>query len=207
MNFVLWFIFGCLFIEGAGAFWHKHVTHFGHLFFLDYYTRGRHAHHHYVSYPIKRLTSITYQKSCETTFHLLGILLIIVLLILCIYGFMLTSSALSFFFGSLVYGKLVLGYLHDLYHLDPESTRFTFLKKNSFLWETFSWLKKYHAIHHYQNKNFAIGLPVFDILMRSFSHPRNLEKITSHKLTENLFPRFSVKKISRCNEKTSHTSD
>lgn len=200
MLFVLMFLLGCVVIEAVGTQWHHKVAHMG-LFgnVLSWMLQGRHYHHHAV-YHKDRLTDEQYRKSCELTFHPMGVLLVLVLIGVGLLGVAWWLYLVVFFVGSLTWGVAVLGKLHDLYHVDEDVVRKMWLFRSKPIFAGYLWLRDYHHIHHLLPEyNTAIVLFMFDKAKKTFLHPRYLQfaKATAVPINQ-LFPNFDVKKTSWC---------
>lgn len=196
---MFYFFIGCLISEGFGAVWHRFVTHLGYLKILDKYARGRHFDHHIFKYPMKRLFSAFYHRSCELTFHLMGVVIIACLVLFVYFQILTIANAILVLFGALVYGVFVLGHLHDLYHVEESVVKQTWVGRYDFIWRKYLWFRDYHIIHHYRNKNFSILIPLFDWIMGSFMSPSKLPEILrSKRKAENLFPGFVVSDRTSC---------
>mgnify|MGYP003393083481 CR=1 FL=1 len=202
VELVLFFMLGAFLTEGIGWAWHRWVPHagvFGHV--LVRILRGRHFDHHTQVYPVKHLSSGRYQKSCELTFHLMGVGFILLLATAWKLDYLSTISCASMLFGALLYGIYGLGRMHDLYHVEAHEVKKIWLFKNKYAWRMYVYLRDYHMIHHYRNKNFAIVLPVFDWLGGTFMHPEYLQVLKKERLNrDNLFPGFNPRLTTTCDK-------
>ena len=195
-------VFGALLAEGAGYVWHRCACHVGvfRRVFNDFFRR-RHFDHHMHKYGVKRLHSQIYEQSCEVAFHPMGIGIILVLVSLALSGLITWLVFAAILSGALVYGVYGLGGMHTLYHLDDEVVRRMWLFRTQPMWRMYVWLRDYHLVHHFVNKNFAILLPIFDILGRSYASPSKLPVLELERgRRENLFPRFDARLSSSCGE-------
>ncbi len=194
-------ICGAFLVEVLGSRWHQLVSHLGILRGIaNDFCRRRH-HDHHLKYGVTSLLSRTYQKSCEVTYHPMGVLIIVVLVCLVLTGVMSWHGAVAIFSGALLYGIGGLGTLHDLYHIKASELRKFRLFQNRYVWKIYRWLRDYHLIHHHANKNFAILFPLIDLIWGSYVSPTQLPQYRKD-LTkrEELFPGFNPRLSSTCGE-------
>lgn len=200
VQFLALVVFGALLAESAGYVWHRWACHVGvfRKVFNDFFRR-RHFDHHMLKYGVKRLHSHIYEQSCEVAFHPMGVGIILVLACLAFSGLITWLVFVAILGGALVYAVYGLGGMHTLYHLDDEVVRRMWLFRKQPIWRMYVWLRDYHLVHHYVKKNFAILLPIFDILGRSYMSPSELPVLKLEKgRRENLFPGFDAKLSSSC---------
>jgi sterol desaturase/sphingolipid hydroxylase (fatty acid hydroxylase superfamily) len=193
-------IFGSLLAEGCGYTWHWRVSHYGFLkWIFDDVLRSRHYDHHMHKYGVTRLSSSKYMKSCEITFHPMGVLVMMALIGCASTGIITWQSFALIMTGSLLYGIYGLGKMHDLYHIDEIEAQKIYFLQFKLLWKVYVWLRDYHLVHHYVNKNYAIVIPIFDWLGGTYISPKRLVELRENKrLTENLFPSFNPRRTNSC---------
>lgn len=208
---IVWFLFGCVVVEFVGTRWHYAVTHGGMLgSFLNWVVQGRHYHHHAI-YHKDNLTDKEYRKSCELTFHPMGLLLLVLLASAGWLQLARWPHLAIFFLGTLAWGVAVLGKMHDLYHVDEDVIRGMWIFRPRALFGAYLWLRDYHHIHHLisHNQEFdkvscntARVFAPFDWLQGTFVHPRHLADAKANAvLPRGLFSGFDVKKISWCGKR------
>lgn len=193
---------GALLAETSGYVWHLWVCHLG-IFrkLLNDNLRRRHFDHHMYKYHIRRLESQTYDGSCEVAFHFLGVGIIVCFMVLVLLGVLSWPVFLLIMSGALFYSIFGLGGMHKLYHLDEATVQKMWLFQWQFIWRKYVWLRDYHLIHHFVNRNYAILLPFLDKLGGTYLSPSELPQLQRHvKIRGDLFPGFDSRLSRTCGD-------
>ncbi len=169
---VLWLlgvavIGGSQLAEFGGYVWHRWVAHQGIFRVLpNDFLRRRHVDHHESpdKYPPHRLRRAVYQESCEVTFHFLALVILPIVAGLAGIGFITWQEVGALAAGSILYGTLVQGTLHNWYHLEASTLQKHRLLRHRLVWEAFQWLRRCHDIHHLVPANYFILNPLPDLL-------------------------------------------
>lgn len=187
---------GFLLHDVAVYCWHRWVSHAGVLSWIgrDMFRR-RHFHHHFVTYPPARLRSMFYAESCDVTFGILEILLLLAAISLVVTGVVPAAVMLFAAGGTVVHGWIAIR-IHALCHLpDRASTRQRHWSR-ALEWWVLKPLRRFHDGHHTRLGNFGLLFPMLDVIARSHISDVN----SPQTLPSELFPGFRIDRSSSCGE-------
>lgn len=191
------FILGTLLTEGVGYVWHRFVCHSGILrSVLHELMRRRHFDHHVHKYPAGSVSQSAYVPSCDISFRVIGVALVLTILAIAGLGAIHVSAALTLLLAVLLHAVLG-GKLHALYHLDDTTLSGMRFCRWKLSYKAVVWLRDFHEIHHVANANYSLFIPFFDLIGFSFISPSRLGSLQE----ENLFPRFDATRSSSCDER------
>ena len=148
-----------LLTEFVGYVWHRYVNHIG---YLGDTIRITHYCHHEEIYPHNDMISDEYKTSHDTWPWFIPLILFGYIPLHTLYKkkylhyhiYMMCVFQITFH----IY---VISYIHDSYHVRDHWL-------NQYQWYTEN--KKYHYIHHLDNKNYGITTYIFDKLFGTFSY-------------------------------------
>lgn len=188
--------------EVSGYLWHRWACHAGtfRCVFADF-LRRRHFDHHTHKYPGAGGRGSGYLASCDIAFRVLGAILLIGIAVVCAVGWISLLSA-----GLVVLGTLTHAYfgakLHGLYHVTDERARRSRFLRVGMIWHAFCWLREFHDAHHVVNANYALALPIVDMIGGTYVPPSRLRRLVA----EDLFPGFDPNLSSSCGSSLFRTS-
>jgi sterol desaturase/sphingolipid hydroxylase (fatty acid hydroxylase superfamily) len=155
---VISIVFLFLFLEFIAYMWHRFINHLG---FLGDKIRVTHYCHHEEMYPHDNMISDKYKTSHDTWPWFIPLFIFGYLPLYLIYKkYNINKYLISMFILQLTLHVYIISYIHDSYHI-----------KNHWL-NKYKWYrtnKKYHYIHHLDNKNYGITTYIFDYLFGTFS--------------------------------------
>jgi len=160
-------IAGFLINDAAVYGWHRWVSHAGVMRWIgnDMFRR-RHFHHHFVTYPPERLHRGTYVESCDVTFGLVEVVLLIGAFVVTLVGAVRLSTMLAALWGGVLHGWLAIR-VHELCHASEDRVRTWALTRKPALLAIFHRLRDFHDAHHAGRGNYGLLIPPIDIVART----------------------------------------
>lgn len=173
--------------------WHRWISHAGLLRCVgkDVFRR-RHFHHHFRQYPSQRLRANGYVASCDITFGLVEVLLVIGAAAAgstTVAPIPITAAAVA---GIALHGLLSTK-VHELCHAaDVASPRWPL--RQPVFGSALEYLRVFHDGHHTGRGNYSLLVPMIDIVGRT----RIVPEANSDIAPDVLFPRFREELSSSC---------
>jgi sterol desaturase/sphingolipid hydroxylase (fatty acid hydroxylase superfamily) len=197
VELVLLFLLGILITEASGYLWHRSVSHAG-VFksILSDLLRRRHYDHHVHKYPEPLVRHPNYVASCDVSFRVLGVILVLAVLTVATLGLLTPLAGLTLLL-SIAFHAVLASRLHALYHLSSEQVEMSLLCRWNSSRRLLFWLRSFHDVHHVVNANYSLCIPFFDMIGRTFVSPRALGSLQR----EDLFPGFDGNLSSSCGER------
>jgi hypothetical protein len=189
-------IAGFLINDAAVYGWHRWVSHAGVLRWIgnDIFRR-RHFHHHFVTYSPERLHGWTYVESCDVTFGVVEILLLIGAVVVTWAGVVPLSTTLAAFCGGVLHGWLAIR-VHELCHASEERVRTWPLATKPTLLAVFHRLRDFHDAHHTSRGNYGLLIPPIDVVAGT----RAVVAKDRDDASARLFPGFTPERASSCGD-------
>ena len=155
MNIIINFIFFLL-VELVGYLWHRFINHLG---YLGDKIRVSHYCHHEIVYPYDNMISDKYKTSHDTWPWIIPLVLFGYIPVLSLNN-IISKKIIGLLLLQISIHVYMISYIHDSYHVKNHwLNKYNWYKKN----------KKYHYIHHLDNKNYGITTYIFDRVFGTFS--------------------------------------
>ena len=147
-----------LLVELIGYLWHRFVNHLG---ILSDKIRVTHYCHHEEIYPYDDMISDEYKTSHDTWPWFIPLIIFGYMPLYIVYKrYKLDYNLYISYLIQITTHIYIISYIHDSYHVKDHWL-------NQYEWYTEN--KKYHYIHHLDNKNYGITTYIFDHLFGTFS--------------------------------------
>jgi sterol desaturase/sphingolipid hydroxylase (fatty acid hydroxylase superfamily) len=158
MIIILYTFINNIYVEFIGYSWHRFINHYG--LFGDKIRVSHYCHHEEI-YPYDDMISDEYKTSHDTWPWIIPYVILGCLPLYIAYkNKKISYDIFIILFIQLTLHVYIISYIHDSYHIKDHWL-------NNYSWYTEN--KKYHYIHHLDNKNYGITTYIFDHIFGTFS--------------------------------------